>query len=330
MALTVAIGGTNPGTDFDQLVVSGSAILNGAVNVSLINGYVPATGTQFPFLTYGSYSGGFVTVIDTNPADAAGFSVGYAGSKATITPNAAPLPPQVAATNPPNGAGRGQNFGMMQVSFSKNVNPTTVVAADFTLQDGNGNTYQPTGLEVTNYNSWVQLTYNPLPAGNYTLTINAPAITDPAGDALGTSNYLTHFMVTSATAAFVNPAGGDWNTPSNWQNDQVPGPNDSVLIETGNPAAVITISSGSDTVSSLTSFNPVTLSGGTLTVNGDVQVNNTFTLAGGTLANATVLAGTGGQLLTCTSSGGTLNGVTAESTLDLASNYDASLTSRTV
>ncbi len=48
-------------------------------------------------------------------------------------------------------------------------------------------------------------------------------------------------------------------------------------------------------------------------------MNNTFTLAGGTLANATVLAGTGGQMLTCTPSGGTLDGVTADGDLDLAS-----------
>ena len=334
--LNIDIGGTTAGTTFDQLVITGSATLDGTVNLSRINGYVPTAGTTIPFLTYGSLSGSFATVADTNLGD----SVGYGASSATVTLNL-PIttPPQVTAINPPNGVSRGQNLGSVQIDFSKGLNPATLIAANFTLQDGNGNTYVPTNIQLSNGNSQVQLTYNPLPSGRYTLTLNAPAIMDPEGNFLGASNYVTHFTVAQAPAVFVNPAGGDWNTPSNWQNDQVPGPNDNVLINTGNPNAVITFSSGNATVNSLTSFEPFTLSGGTLTVNGnvqvnntvilaggtltvtgDMQVNNTFTLAGGTLANATVLAGTGGQMLACTSSGGTLSGVTLAGNLDLASN----------
>src|SRR5208282_4817280 len=141
--------------------VSGSATLAGAVNVSLINGYVPTAGTTIPFLTYASYTGGFVTITDTNPADAAGFSVGYTTSKSTITPNAVPVPPQIATINPPDGAGRVQNFGTVQLAFSKNVKASTVIVANFMLQDGNGKTYVPTNIQITNYNSRVQLTYNP-------------------------------------------------------------------------------------------------------------------------------------------------------------------------
>ncbi|MEL6172243.1 MAG: hypothetical protein AAFR02_09560, partial [Pseudomonadota bacterium] len=46
--------------------------------------------------------------------------------------------------------------------------------------------------------------------------------------------------------------------------------------------------SGTNTVSSITSAEALFLSGGTLIVNGSVDVNNTVTLQGGTLANATV------------------------------------------
>ncbi len=80
-ALDFGIGGTTAGTNSDQLVVSGVAALGGAVNVSLINGYTPAAGTTIPFLTYGSYSGSFPTITDTNPADATGFSVGYGAER---------------------------------------------------------------------------------------------------------------------------------------------------------------------------------------------------------------------------------------------------------
>ena len=305
--LNIDIGGTTAGKTFDQLVVSGLATLDGTADVSRINGYIPTAGTSIPFLTYGSQSGSFATVTDANLGD----SVGYSASSATMTLNLpASAPPQVTAVNPPNGSIRTQNLGSVQISFSKGLNPATLIAANFTLKDGNGNTYASTSIQLSNGNSQVQLNFNPLPAGSYTLTLNAPAIMDPEGNALGTSNYVTQFTLGYTTAVFVNSAGGSWNTASNWQNDQVPGPNSNVVINTGNPSATITFSSGTATINSLTSAEPFTLSGGTLTVNGNVQVNNTFTLAGGTLANATVLAGTGGQGITCTSSGGTLEGVT--------------------
>jgi hypothetical protein len=59
--LNIEIGGTNPGTGFDQLVISGTATLGGTLNVSLINGFVPTSGTAFQILTFGSASGTFAT-----------------------------------------------------------------------------------------------------------------------------------------------------------------------------------------------------------------------------------------------------------------------------
>ena len=83
--LNIDIGGTTAGTAFDQLKVSGSATLDGTVAVSLINGYAPAAGTTVPFLTYGSESGSFATVTDTNLHDSIGFSVSYDSGDAIIT-----------------------------------------------------------------------------------------------------------------------------------------------------------------------------------------------------------------------------------------------------
>src|SRR5439155_250706 len=59
------------------------------------------------------------------------------------------------------------------------------------------------------------------------------------------------------------------------------------------------------------------LSGGTLTAS-TVQIADPFTLQGGTLRNATVSSTSGAELV-ATNSGGTLDGVTAGSDLDLAS-----------
>jgi hypothetical protein len=45
--VAVDIGGTVSGTDSDRLIVTGTAILNGTLQVSLVNGYVPVSGDAF-------------------------------------------------------------------------------------------------------------------------------------------------------------------------------------------------------------------------------------------------------------------------------------------
>ncbi len=59
--LNVELGGTGAGT-FDKLTVSGSATLNGTLNVSTIGGFTPASGNAFQVMTYSSRSGAFATV----------------------------------------------------------------------------------------------------------------------------------------------------------------------------------------------------------------------------------------------------------------------------
>ena len=106
---------------------------------------------------------------------------------------------------------------------------------------------------------------------------------------------------------------------TNWVGGVLPGPGDDVVI---NAAAGVTVvhSGGNDSVKSLVSANALALSGGTLTVADTIKVNNTFTINGGTLAHATILPGSGGQTVTFTPLGGTLDGVTAAGDLDLATN----------
>jgi hypothetical protein len=103
---------------------------------------------------------------------------------------------------------------------------------------------------------------------------------------------------------------GDWENASNWQDattgmNHVPGPNDDAVI---NVAGIsVTHSTGADTVKSLTLNDPLSLTGGTLTVTGTVQGGD-LGLVGGTLSQATVLAST--NLAVATPNAGTLNDVT--------------------
>ena len=52
----IQIGGAN---QYGRLAVTGSATLDGTLQVSLLNGYVPALGTNFQILTFADYTGGF-------------------------------------------------------------------------------------------------------------------------------------------------------------------------------------------------------------------------------------------------------------------------------
>ncbi len=49
--LTIELGGTIPGEQYDTLDISGTATLGGTLNVRLFSGFVPSAGQSFEFLT---------------------------------------------------------------------------------------------------------------------------------------------------------------------------------------------------------------------------------------------------------------------------------------
>jgi hypothetical protein len=59
--LNMRIGGTTAGTGYDQLNITGSAMLGGTLNVNLINGFSPSSGDVYEILTFASESGNFDT-----------------------------------------------------------------------------------------------------------------------------------------------------------------------------------------------------------------------------------------------------------------------------
>jgi T5SS/PEP-CTERM-associated repeat protein len=60
--LQVEIGGTTAGTQFDQLLVSGSVTAGGALDVSFVNGFLPHLGESFKILDFTSFSGNFAAI----------------------------------------------------------------------------------------------------------------------------------------------------------------------------------------------------------------------------------------------------------------------------
>ena len=60
--INIELGGVVQGTEYDKLTVSGSATLDGTLNITLINGFQPQLGNTFTIMTYGSFAGAFDTI----------------------------------------------------------------------------------------------------------------------------------------------------------------------------------------------------------------------------------------------------------------------------
>ncbi len=60
--LLIELAGTTPGTQYDQLLVSGTVALGGTLQVSLMNGFTPIIGNAFDILDWGSLGGAFATL----------------------------------------------------------------------------------------------------------------------------------------------------------------------------------------------------------------------------------------------------------------------------
>ncbi|MBI2752995.1 MAG: filamentous hemagglutinin N-terminal domain-containing protein [Betaproteobacteria bacterium] len=62
--LDMQIGGTTAGTEYDLLIVTGSASLDGTLNTTLINGFVPAAGSTFTLVqSGGALTGTFGSIV---------------------------------------------------------------------------------------------------------------------------------------------------------------------------------------------------------------------------------------------------------------------------
>jgi hypothetical protein len=59
--LKCTLGGTNAGSGFSQLQVSGTVNLNGGLNVDLLPGFIPATNSTFTVVTAGARNGAFTS-----------------------------------------------------------------------------------------------------------------------------------------------------------------------------------------------------------------------------------------------------------------------------
>ena len=100
-----------------------------------------------------------------------------------------------------------------------------------------------------------------------------------------------------------NAHDNNWDTRGNWSTNSLPGPGDDVTINTS--ADVVHSNNIADTIKSLTSTGPLTISGGTLSIASAFTTSSTLTISGGTLNDPGAI--TVGGLLTL--SGGRISGL---------------------
>ena len=135
-------------------------------------------------------------------------------------------------TGDPSGYGQGQTF----------LTSTTVT----TGSDGSGAFLVPT--------------LGPLTVGD---SVSSTA-TDPAGN---TSEFSADSIaIQSNTVFWVNPNGGDWDTPSNWSDDAVPTGDDDAVINSAVSNPITHDSPVADAANSLTSSAAITIGAGNLAI----------------------------------------------------------------
>jgi hypothetical protein len=101
--LNIGIGGPTPGTEYDQLNItgttgaptpldSGQADLGGTLNITLVNGSVPSVGDTFQIINYNPFVGDFQTSngLEFGPSDQYCFIVTYNSTNVTLTVANAP------------------------------------------------------------------------------------------------------------------------------------------------------------------------------------------------------------------------------------------------
>ncbi len=220
--------------------------------------------------------------------------------------------PTVDSVSPTDGSVRGQNFRTVRVGFSESMDESTLTFDNIRLIGASNpaNPLTPTDTQIRNQGRVVQFTYESLVPDDYQLVINSATVTDRAGNAIGGDDFTSSFTVAEADVAWINPDGGFWDDPANWDTGQVPLPGDDVFIGVAGDAT-ITHRSGTTKINSLAGTNKFTLSGGVLDVAGFIKLDNEFTFSNGVLKNATISASDNGHRLEVTGLG-TLDGVTLD------------------
>ncbi len=182
--LQMEIGGVTAGTQYDQLVISGTATLDGTLNIEQFNGFVPVGGNSFQLLKYLVASGNFASVNNLFPSPGFYFTTSKAPSYLVAQTVADATIPTVTMTTPRTDTGyaslpqaRGTAADVGSGVAAVTVKLFRYAAAGITAGYWNGTTWDvaysaANELPATGTTSW-NWTVPALAAGKYDLTATA-------------------------------------------------------------------------------------------------------------------------------------------------------------
>ena len=75
--LAIELGGATPGTEHDQLVITGTATLDGTLDVTMVSGFTPVLDDSFTIMTYTAQTGRFNTTALPSLSAGLGWLVDY-------------------------------------------------------------------------------------------------------------------------------------------------------------------------------------------------------------------------------------------------------------
>jgi hypothetical protein len=257
--LNIELGGRTAGTTFDQLNITGSAALNGTLNISLLNGFTPNLGDTFQILHADSLSGSFTNVQGLNLGNGLLFVPTIVNNNLVLT-----------ATQDTNFKPGTLSFSNPEFSVNEDGTPIAAITVfrtggsdgivNATITPSNGTATSPTDYDAT------PIVVNFAP-GETSKTVTIPIANDSLYESNETINLTLGSPTGGATIGVQNSA-----VLTIIDDDAVPGTlafSDATfeVNEDGTPVAAVTVTrtGGSDGAVSTTVY----LSNGTATSPGD-------------------------------------------------------------
>lgn len=173
----------------------------------LVNDIVVSNDVSFPFelsaIALGSTPSATTTTVQVRATDTGG----NATLSNVLTFNLVPdtFAPILASDNISGGLLHDQTFKVIQLQFSEALDANTVTAQNFQLLGPNGLAVAPTVVQLIRGGTLVQLGYSLFDVGTNQLVIKSSAVTDRAGNALGTQDLIIPFEIVSHLVPPLNP-----------------------------------------------------------------------------------------------------------------------------
>lgn len=203
-----------------------------------------------------------------------------------LTPDA--TPPRILSQSIADEALRSQNIRSITVRFNEAIASDTATSANIRVLDAQGNAVATT-ITLLDDGKTVAVAFNQLAVGEYQFVLDRAAVTDLAGNTVGTGMSVADFTVRAFTIEWKDNASGNWFDPAGWDLNRVPTVTDDVLLDLTTPARVSY--SGSTQIDTLTMRGTgiLSLNSGTLTVTDKIDVDGKLVLNGATVAGGYIL-----------------------------------------